>query len=110
MNTFPAMIDHELGRNNLRALSLALTPGIAMVRPTPVSLDKDTDCGWNARACRASQDRHGRSDDCPVHPWPRTRRTPVAPSYPLYGHRAGLRRNDLTVLASALWLAANSWA
>lgn len=27
-------------------------------------------CGWTAEACRRSQRKHGRGDDCPDHPWP----------------------------------------
>jgi hypothetical protein len=34
-------------------------------------------------------------------------RPDTAPRYPLYGHRDGLRRNDLITLASAFWIEAN---
>lgn len=53
--------------------------------PTPLTLDKITDY-----------------DPTPA-PTPRGTRLPW---YPLVGHRSGLRRNDLTTLASALWLEA----
>ncbi len=26
-------------------------------------------CGWTPEACRKSQAKHGRGDDCAVHPW-----------------------------------------
>lgn len=37
-----------------------------------------------------------------------TEPAPRLPYYPLVGHRAGLRRNDLGTLASALWILANA--
>ena len=66
-----------------------------------VSLAKITDCAWTTKACHASQERHGRVDDCPTHPW---HRTPRQTGYPVVGHRAGLRANDLVTLASAFWI------
>lgn len=42
------------------------------------------------------------TEQAPTTPRTTTRR----PWYPLVGHRQGLRRNDLTTLASALWLLA----
>jgi len=33
---------------------------------------------------------------------------PITPAYPLWGHRAGLRGNDLDVLANAFWIASRS--
>lgn len=36
-----------------------------------------------------------------------TTRTVRRPWYPLVGHRQGLRRNDMTTLASALWILGN---
>lgn len=52
--------------------------------PRPLTLDKITDMDPTPASTPRTQDRR---------PW-----------YPLVGHRSGLRRNDLTVLASALWV------
>lgn len=90
-------------------------------------------CGWTAKACRASQAKHGRGDDCPDHPWGakislvktyaqshgrtvsefglvvrRRKAKKIQPPRALYDHYWALRNNDLTALASAFWLDANA--
>lgn len=89
-------------------------PPLASDTPTrPVRLAKDgDDCAWTQAACHRSQEEHGRSDDCPVHPWASTRVPSRSgqsyPShYPLVGHRMGLRANDMISLASAFAVIAN---
>ena len=98
MNTLPAMIDHGLGRNNLRALSLAFTPGLAMVPPAGVSLDKTNPvCGMCMVAQPGEAALATHWDTCQPTPAKRSR----TPWYPLQGHREGLHRNDLITLHSA---------
>lgn len=86
MNTFPAPVEH--------------VPGVFLAKP---GVD---DCAWTAQACHASQTKHGRGNDCPVHPWPTPRQ--AGTGYPLVGHRRGLQANDLVTLASAFWITSTS--
>lgn len=90
MSTYPAMVEYELSRNNLRGLAFAFSPGLAMGRPATPSLIKIV------------------KDTAPTEETLRYRRLTrniPTPQYPLVGHRRGLRANDLTVLASAFYLA-----
>ena len=82
--------------------------------PRPVRLAKPgvDDCAWTPEACHRSQEKHGRGDDCPVHPWAALRvdsrsGQSYPARYPLVGHRQGLRANDLITLASAFAIIAN---
>lgn len=95
-------------------MEATFTPGIGTEQAPPlaaersgVSLAKDgDDCGWTLAACHRSQEKHGRGDDCPLHPWgaskvPSRSGQSYPTRYPLTGHRMGLRANDPISLASA---------
>lgn len=57
-------------------------------------------CGWNEKACYASQLKHGRGDDCPTHPWPCTSFLYFRGGY--YSIRTSMSEQDLIASSKIL--------